>query len=239
MTGNADGRPEQITLSRLKVPKASEVLAHELGERILSGEFVEGAGLPPERELVAQTGLSRTTVREALRILEVQGLIRIKAGRAGGAFIQRPGEQAMANTVEDIIRGREIDLAALLETRRAIEPHCARLAARTRSDVQLSDLEAANELLTVGAATRAQIILANSEWHIAVARASNNALLAGLMSALARAIDEATDADLIDDAAVEETAAAHRAITRAIGERDEDAAVSAMEQDVVAHAHSV
>ena len=73
----------------MEVPKASDVLANGLRERILSGEFPEGTPLPPERELVTQTRMSRTTVREALRILEVQGLVRIKAGRAGGAFVQR------------------------------------------------------------------------------------------------------------------------------------------------------
>src|SRR5205807_9560367 len=65
-------------------------------ERILRGDFPEGTALPPERELVSQTRMSRTTVREALRILEVQGLVRIKTGRAGGAYVYRPGEESMA-----------------------------------------------------------------------------------------------------------------------------------------------
>jgi len=94
----------------MEVPKASDVLANELRERILSGEYVEGTPLPPERELVVQTGMSRTTVREALRILEVQGLIRIKAGRAGGAFVRRPGEESVASSLELLIRGRQIRL---------------------------------------------------------------------------------------------------------------------------------
>ena len=67
-----------IRLSPMEVPKASDVLANELRERILSGDYPEGTPLPPERELVVQTRMSRTTVREALRVLEVQGLIRIK-----------------------------------------------------------------------------------------------------------------------------------------------------------------
>jgi DNA-binding FadR family transcriptional regulator len=73
-----------VQLSPIDVPKASDVLVHDLRERILRGEFAEGTALPPERELVVQTRMSRTTVREALRILEVQGLVRIRAGRAGG-----------------------------------------------------------------------------------------------------------------------------------------------------------
>lgn len=220
MSDSTDIRSEPIVLGRMRVPKASEVLATELSERILSGEFVEGTGLPPERELVAQTGLSRTTVREALRILEVQGLIKIRSGRAGGAFIQRPGERAMANTVDDIIRGREIKRDALLQTRRAIEPFCARLAARTRTEDQLAELESASATV-------------NGDWHIAVARASNNALLSGLMLALSSAISDATDRELVDRGMLDEAVEAHHAITTAIRLHDESRAVHEMQQ----HAH--
>ncbi len=110
-TGSNGGR-SQLRLTPMEVPKASDVLANELRERILDGEFAEGMALPPERELVAQTRMSRATVREALRILQVQ----------------RPGRDAVAKSVTLLIRGQQVRLAALLETREAIEPFCARLA---------------------------------------------------------------------------------------------------------------
>src|ERR1700753_745511 len=103
----AEREPGRATLqlAPMEVPKASDVLANELRERILDGEFAEGMALPPERELVAQTRMSRATVREARRILQVQGLVRIKAGRAGGTFVQRPGRDAVARSVSLLIRG--------------------------------------------------------------------------------------------------------------------------------------
>jgi DNA-binding FadR family transcriptional regulator len=73
---------KQAVLSPMQVPKASEVLANELRESILSGKFPEGTPLPTERDMVTQTQMSRTTVREALRILEVQGLVKIRTGRS-------------------------------------------------------------------------------------------------------------------------------------------------------------
>ena len=97
MEGEAVPR-SSITLGPVDVPKAPDVLARELRERILSGELPEGAALPAERELVKQTQMSRATVREALRILEVQNLVRVKAGRAGGAFVQRPSTASMATS---------------------------------------------------------------------------------------------------------------------------------------------
>src|SRR6202020_1199423 len=108
-----------VLLKPVDVPKASDVLAREIRERILSGELVEGTALPAERELVKQTQMSRATVREALRILEVQNLIRVRAGRAGGAFVQRPSTKSMANSVSMMIRGQRIRLADLMETREA------------------------------------------------------------------------------------------------------------------------
>lgn len=208
---------EQIVLPTMKVPRASQFLADQLAERILTGEYEEGAGLPPERSLVEQTGLSRTTVREALRILEVQGLIKVRSGRTGGAFIQRPGEQAMANTVEDIILGREITRGHLLDTRRAIEPYCARLAARTHTVSQLEELESTSDSM-------------NGDWHVSVARASNNLLLAGLMVALTEGIHAATEQDLVDSEALERAIDSHKAVTDAIRRRDEDVAEQEMER---------
>src|SRR6202142_4536054 len=121
----------------MQVQKASAALANELRESILSGEFLEGTSLPPERDMVVQTRMSRTTVREALRILEVQGLVRIKTGRSGGAFVQRPDGDSVANSVSLLIRGRQIRMAALLETREGVEPMCALLAAKYRTDEDL------------------------------------------------------------------------------------------------------
>ena len=229
-----------IQLTPMEVPKASDVLANELRERILSGDFVEGTPLPPERELVVQTKMSRTTVREALRILEVQGLVRIKAGRAGGAFVQRPGEQSMADTVALLIRGRQIRLAALLETREAIEPFCAQLAARHRTDEDLARLDAANDDIAGAGDELDDFLQANIDWHVAVASASHNELLSGLMISLSRAIYAATENEgFIDDKVREITVKAHRSVTRAIREKDSEAAVRRMSRHVHSYAESI
>jgi GntR family transcriptional regulator, transcriptional repressor for pyruvate dehydrogenase complex len=221
--------PNPIKLSPMKVPKASDVLAHELRERILTGEFVEGVGLPAERELVAQTGMSRTTVREALRILEVQGLIRIKAGRTGGAFVQQPGEEVMANTVGLLVRGHRIRLAALLETREAIEPFCARLAAVHRTDEDLTILETLNRQAAEAGDDLTAFLEANVEWHIAVARAGRNELLTGLMVGLSRAIYAATaDESFVDSAVRNFAVLAHEGVMKAIRDGDGDTAFRRM-----------
>ncbi|SEP48722.1 DNA-binding transcriptional regulator, FadR family [Amycolatopsis saalfeldensis] len=228
-----------VRLSPMQVPKASDVLANDLRERILRGEFAEGTALPPERELVTQTGMSRTTVREALRILEVQGLVRVKTGRAGGAFVEHPGEESVAQSVNLMIRGRKIRIPALLETREAIEPACARLAASARTEEDLDRLEVANDDL-VAAGDLDAFLQANIDWHVGVATASHNELLTGFMLALSRAIYASTRNTQFVDAEVRATTVrAHRSVTAAIRAQDPNAAVRRMTRHVHTYAEAV
>jgi DNA-binding FadR family transcriptional regulator len=228
-----------VQLTPMQVPKASDVLADDLRERILRGEFPEGTALPPERELVVQTKMSRTTVREALRILEVQGLVRIKTGRSGGAFVTKPGEQSVADSVGLVIRGNQIRLAALLETREAIEPVCARLAAKYRTEEDLTRLDNANNAIARDGSL-ADFLQANIDWHVGVAVASHNELLSGFMQALSQAIYASTDNQgFIDEAVRKTTVHAHTTITDAIRDQDADAAVRRMDRHVHAYAEAV
>jgi DNA-binding FadR family transcriptional regulator len=226
-----------VLLKPVDVPKASDVLARELRERILSGELVEGMALPAERELVKQTQMSRATVREALRILEVQNLVRVRAGRAGGAFVQRPTTKSMANSVGILIRGQRIKLADLMETREALEPFCAELAARKRTDDDLAVLDQANDDIAAPDADLPAFLQANLDWHVGVAMASHNELLIGLMTALSQAIYTGTEnAAFVDDDVRAVTARAHRSITTAIRSRDAEAASRRMQRHVHSYA---
>ncbi|TGD37031.1 FadR/GntR family transcriptional regulator [Brevibacterium aurantiacum] len=234
-------RPTGATLTPLQVPKASDVLASDLREKILSGDFAMGSTLPTERDMVTQTGMSRTTVREALRILEVQGLVSIRTGRAGGAFVQQPGSSSVSDSVDLVIRGRQIKMADLLETREAIEPQCAALAARHRTEDDLTRLDDLNE--RIGKAAQASLddfLQANVDWHTAVADASHNELLSGLMRALQKAIYHGTDNEgFVSEEVRRTTVRAHNAVTRAIREGDDDAAVRRMTRHVHSYAEAI
>jgi DNA-binding FadR family transcriptional regulator len=237
---NQESTRHAVRLSPLPVPKASDILANDLRERILHDEFPEGTALPPERELVEQTRMSRTTVREALRILEVQGLVSIRSGRAGGAFVHRPGGQSVADSVGLVIRGQQIRFAALMETREAIEPSCAELAARYRSEDDLSRIDQANVALGGENAPLSDFLQANIDWHMAVAVATHNELLSGFMQAISRAIYTATDNQSFVDAEVRRsTALAHRSITKAIRDRDPASAARRMRSHVHAYAEAI
>jgi DNA-binding FadR family transcriptional regulator len=221
----------------MDVPKAPDVLARVLRERILSGELEEGAALPAERELVKQTQMSRATVREALRILEVQNLVRVRAGRAGGAFVQRPTTASMASSVGMMIRGRRIKLVDLMETREALEPYCAELAAAKRTAAELDVLTSANDAIADPKADLAQFLQANLDWHVGVAVASHNELLIGFMTALSQAIYAGTEnAAFVDDKVRAVTVRAHKTITNAIRDKDVEAAGRRMRRHVHSYA---
>jgi DNA-binding FadR family transcriptional regulator len=145
----------------------------------------------------------------------------------------------MADTVALLIRGRQIRLAALLETREAIEPFCAQLAAQHHTDEDLAILDAANDALTDADDDLDAFLQANIDWHIAVAAASHNELLSGLMNALSRAIFAATaNEEFVDRKVREITVRAHHSVTNAIRESNPEAAVRRMTRHVHSYAES-
>jgi DNA-binding FadR family transcriptional regulator len=210
-------RGRSIGLTPLVVPKASEVLASDLRARILAGSLVDGTMLPPERELVEQTRLSRSTVRDALKILEIQGFVEIRPGRNGGAAVKRPTHVEVADTIGMFIQGRQLRLAALLEVRETIEPLCAALAAQRRSDEDLVSLDAWTSHMKAAGDDLPSYLNANLQWHLTVAEASHNELLAAFMHAISTPIYAGTNLPGFDTASVRTTAVrAHQRINEAI-----------------------
>jgi DNA-binding FadR family transcriptional regulator len=146
----------------------------------------------------------------------------------------------MAKSVSMLIRGRRIKLVDLMETREALEPFCAELAARNRTDEDLAKLDGANAAITDPDADLEQFLQANLDWHVGVAMASHNELLIGFMIALSQAIYVGTeDAAFVDAEVRAVTANAHRAITIAIRDRDTAAAGRRMRKHVHGYADAL
>ncbi|WP_137891191.1 FadR/GntR family transcriptional regulator [Ramlibacter sp. 2FC] len=183
---------QRISITRIAVPKPHDVLADHLRESILRGDFAEGEGLPSERELVEQTGLSRGAVREALRTLAVEGLVQTKLGRFGGSVVTLPGQASMATAIHRFVVGRRIPLRDLQETREILEPFLARLAAERRSEEHLKKIKALHEELIAAVHNFQDFALLNVKWHNAVAEASGNDLLATLLYSISHGVQIAT-----------------------------------------------
>ncbi len=222
-----------LALGRVNVPKASDVLAEQLRSRIRSGELGTGQSLPTERDLVFQTGLSRVSVREALRILEIEGLIETRAGRSGGSRVSRPAGRELSRHLDLFIWGRNVGLEELNEVREALETVAAEGAARRRTDTDVADLEAKTRAVETAVDVLPDYLAANLAWHMAVVRASHNDLLIGFMEVLSNAIHLETALDAFDSPAVRAaTLKIHRSILNAIVARDADAARRRMARHV-------
>ena len=130
-----------MRLTTLKVPRASELVADRLRSLIIEGVVQEGAMLPSEKDLVAQLGVSRATLREALRILEAEGLILTKTGPRGGITVQRPGSANLTRSLSLLLQLEETPFSVVLEARRLLEPLCANLGATRATEAELDELE--------------------------------------------------------------------------------------------------
>ncbi len=115
-------------------PKTGEVVANTLRRRIVNGELAIGERLPPEEELTAVFGIARTTLREALRILESQGLIEIRRGRGGGPVVTMPDDENLAQGMAVLLQLRRTTVGDLDEARQLIAPSLAAALAASHTD---------------------------------------------------------------------------------------------------------
>ena len=227
-----------VELGAISVPKSSDVLAGRLREQILGGAFPPGAALPTERELVATTGLGRGSVREALRILEAQGLVRTRAGRYGGSVVSKPSDALLASHIGLFAKGHSVPLRALVEARQALEPMVAYLAARNRTEQDLAALKQISIRLDAAALDdMPKFLLENAAWHTALAVASGNDLLRAFSSSISGLMLEASRLEYFASPDVRALVThAHRRILQAIEAQDADSARQRAERDLAAYA---
>jgi DNA-binding FadR family transcriptional regulator len=213
-----------VELGLIRVERSYEALANHLREQILRGDIPPGAGLPNERDLGDQTGLSRGSVREALRILEAEGLVSTRAGRNGGRVARLPGAEGVGRSLDFFIRGQQVEFAAVLETMEALEPALAALAAEHRNSTDIEALEEISRQMADPAIDTPRYQALNWAWHLAVAQASHNALLIAVMQALGPRLHDPHVEDFISTEMRGIVVGAHARVQRAIVDRDVEAA---------------
>lgn len=166
-----------MRLDTLKVPRASELVADKLRSLIVDGVVEQGASLPSEKELVSQLGVSRATLREALRILEAQGLIVTKTGPRGGIVVQRPGAANLTRSLSLLLQLEETPFSILLEARRLLEPLCANLAAQRITEQELSELETIVNQMRIDINDMSLYIQQQLTFHLNLIAAAHNHVL--------------------------------------------------------------
>ena len=228
------------TILRIENAPAHELVVDQIRRAIQLGRFLPGDKLPAERDLAALLGVSRATVREAIRVLEADGVVSVRRGAQGGLVINRLNATD-TRTLRARLKKQTRELIDVFDYRLAVECMSARLAAHRRTDGDLAQLRDALERMAQLAAhadgehrahTTAQFNAVDTEFHLMIANASANPYLVEGAEKVRRAMFLPVGAvfnQLRDDAND-----IHAAIFEAIEAGDADAAEQRMRQHVEA-----
>jgi GntR family transcriptional regulator, transcriptional repressor for pyruvate dehydrogenase complex len=158
--------------------RAYERIVQQIEDAILRGQLRPGERLPSERDLVQQFSVSRSSVREALRVLQSNGMVRSRAGDPAGAEILPFSPATLQKSMTTLARVSELSLAELVQFRMLLDGSANMLAARLRTEEQLADMDAAMDVMrTAVALDYEEFSRADVAFHDAVARASGNRLV--------------------------------------------------------------
>ena len=175
-----------MTLFRpAKQNRIFEDVVEQIQEAILSGQLKDGDRLPPERELREMLQTSRSTIREALRVLEQKGLIDIKTGVAGGAVVRSPDYSQVTESLNLLVQSQKVSLNHLLEFRQEIEGTVAALAAKraTVEDVSMLKelLKQARGLLGRAETNGDKLLEIDTKLHVRIAKISGNPVFVAVL----------------------------------------------------------
>jgi DNA-binding FadR family transcriptional regulator len=172
--GERDDAPHDFSRAALQPVSGYQAVAGFLRREMALGRVRPGDRLPPERRLAEQLGVSRETLRQALRILEGSGQITITRGASGGAIVQDAALDP--RLIREEVRTRSAEIGDLTEFRAIVESGGAALAAARRSDADLEAMALAQDDLAA-AVTKAESRIADTDFHLALAEASGNAFV--------------------------------------------------------------
>jgi GntR family transcriptional regulator, transcriptional repressor for pyruvate dehydrogenase complex len=216
--------------------RAFEEILDRLEEAIADGQLAAGDRLPPERELAAGFGVSRTTVREALRVLETLGLVDVRRGADYGVTLRREPGNALAHALRFQLALRHLSADSLIEFRAAVESWAVRVAAIGAQEPLLAELDAPLVQMERDDLGQHEFHELDAAFHMGLVRASGNELavlvLEGARGAIQRAMLEAILK--VDDwpATRARLVREHRGIADAVRARDPDTAARRVESHI-------
>ena len=182
----------------VQLVRPAEIVAYRISEAIRAGDVKVGERLPSEQNLSTQLGVSRPTLREAIKLLVQGGVLNVLPGSSGGIFV-------ISQSIPPELAGLPLpelpmeDIAGVLEARRLIEPHVSRMAAAYGTP---SDFQAMHEAVALSAQASAPyrrkrithegmelMTIASTRFNIAVARATQNSVIVQMMEILLRRME--------------------------------------------------
>lgn len=218
--------PEFETVRRNKV---YEDVARQI-ERLILKKLRPGDKLPSERELAESLGVSRSSIRDAIRSLELMGMVEPRQG--AGTIVCEISANSLANPLANALKRKEELVNELLDFRKMLEPPLAARAATHASAEEISEME---DILARQDKKQRQgesTIIEDSEFHYAIAMASGNSVVLKVLDILMDLLRETRERSLQIAGRPQKSLAGHRRILSAIKRRDAEAAKAAMRRHI-------
>jgi GntR family transcriptional regulator, transcriptional repressor for pyruvate dehydrogenase complex len=225
LTATSKSAIETIPRNRVYTKVAEQLQTH------IVGELKPGDMLPPERELVRMFGVSRSTIRDAIRRLETVGLLEPRQGV--GTVVREISADVVVTPVANMLLQKRKNISELLDVRMIIEPALARRAALHASPEQIAEL---GNLLDRQAAKISEGELATEEdssFHYTIALAADNSVMLKLVHVLMDSLRELRERSLEAGGRQHKSLAAHRRVLAAVKQGDAAAAEAAMRRHVL------
>ncbi|MEM7268411.1 MAG: FadR/GntR family transcriptional regulator [Pseudomonadota bacterium] len=207
-------------------------IARELRESILAGDLTSDQRLPGEPELAERFGVSRPTIREALKRLAAQNLIRSRRGPTGGTFVNRiswgEANESLAVLSQLVIGMQGADPAEVIETRLALLKSCLPFAAKRRDASHIDTMRAEVEVQRSGKTSDEDFCASDVRFHRALADAAGNPMLSFQMAGVVEGMQPLLNLITYQARDREVIAAGHEEIAEAIEARDAKTAEAAL-----------
>jgi len=200
--------------------------AHQIRELIRSGELNKGERLPSERELSERLGVSRTVVREAIKMLRASGYVKVRMGV--GSFVTDDPINILEDSLSYSTDPESKKIADLHQVREVLEPAVAALAAQNATLEDIEKLEASIQVMEQNLSNGNRYIEADKLFHIALADASKNSVFTILLNSIVDLLQEARRLAISTPGSGERSSHYHRRILEAVKSRDAEEALLAM-----------
>lgn len=212
------------TLARIEDSDKIQRIIKAIQDFIIDGDLEHGTELPPERILASQMGVSRFSLREALRVAEAQGLIKISRGRR--PRVERPSAKAAAKVIALALRRTRKTLLDLVAARQGLESQIARLAARHATQAHISALKETIRLIEENRSNPEICVEQDMAFHQILVDATDNAVFEIMLAPLGELLRDSRKETIRQG--VDRVIQGHKKILAAISKRDPELAAKAM-----------
>jgi len=216
----------------LEKKRYSEQVADLIQDKILGDNLEIGTSFPSEKDLAQEFQVSRSVIREALRILEVSGLVTIKKGPTGGIFVADVYHKPITNSINNLITSGRVTIDHLFDVRLLIEPHIAMEAALHAKDEDIKSLRDLFEDSSQHLDDPLYLKKNNLKFHLLLAKASGNPVLSLLLESVFELLIKLT-LDFLDLSLERHFFQAHKEIFNVIAQKNPEQTKRLIKGDIL------